>query len=55
MDDASTTLGSTGEGGYRNLNLVPIIDDYANSPWDTRQRVTVNGLYDLPFGVGRAL
>jgi hypothetical protein len=54
MDDAPTTLGSTGEGGYRNTNLVPILQDYANSPWDTRQRLTFNGLYDLPFGMGRA-
>jgi hypothetical protein len=54
MDDAPSALGATGDGGYRNTNLVPIIDDYANSPWDTRQRFTLNGLYQLPFGVGRA-
>lgn len=54
MDDAPSALGSTGEGGYRNTNLIPIIDDFANSPWDTRQRFTFNGLYELPFGVGRA-
>jgi hypothetical protein len=53
MDDAPTALGSTGDGGYRNTNLVPIIQDFANSPWDTRHRVTLNGLYRLPFGVGR--
>ncbi len=54
MDDAPSALGSTGEGGYRNPNLIPIIDDFADSPWDTRQRFTFNGLYELPFGVGRA-
>jgi hypothetical protein len=53
MDDAPSALGSTGEGGYRNTNLVPIIDDFANSPWDTRHRFTFNGLYDLPIGAGR--
>ena len=53
LDDSPSALGSTGDGGYRNTNLVPIIDDYANSPWDTRQRFTFNGLYELPFGVGR--
>lgn len=54
MDDAPGALGSTGDGGYRATNLVPIIDDFANSPWDTRNRFTFNGLYELPFGVGRA-
>jgi hypothetical protein len=54
MDDAPTALGATGDGGYRNTNLVPILQDFANSPWDTRQRFTLNGLYELPFGRGRA-
>lgn len=53
MDDAPSALGATGDGGYRNTNLVPIINDYANSPWDTRSRFTFNGLYQLPFGFGR--
>jgi Carboxypeptidase regulatory-like domain len=52
MDDAPSALGSTGDNGYRNTALVPIIDDYANSPWDTRQRFTFNGFYELPFGMG---
>lgn len=54
MDDAPSALGSSGEGGYSNPNLVPIIDNFADSPWDTRQRFTFNGLYELPFGTGRA-
>jgi len=54
LDDAPTPLGSTGDAGYRNTNLVPIRDDYSNSAWDTRQRFTFNGYYDLPFGKGRA-
>ncbi len=53
LDDAPTPLGSTGDGGYRNTNLLPIRYDYSNSPWDTQHRVTVNGYYDLPFGKGR--
>lgn len=54
LDDAPTPLGSTGDGGYRNSNLVPIREDYSNSPFDTRHRFTFNGLYELPFGKGRA-
>jgi hypothetical protein len=53
LDDAPTPLGSTGDAGYRNTNLIPIREDYSNSPWDTRQRFTFNGYYELPFGKGR--
>ncbi|WP_308419059.1 TonB-dependent receptor [Silvibacterium dinghuense] len=53
LDDAPTPLGSTGDGGYRNTNLLPIIYDYSNSAWDTRQRFTFNTYYELPFGKGR--
>jgi len=53
LDDAPTPLGSTGDPGYRNTNLVPIRDDYADSPFDVRHRVTFNGNYELPFGRGR--
>ena len=54
LDDAPTPLGSTGDGGYRNTNLLPIRYDYSNSAWDTRHRFTFNGYYELPFGRGRA-
>ena len=54
LDDAPTPLGSNGDGGYRNPNLLPIHYDYSNSPFDIRNRVTFNGLYELPYGVGRA-
>lgn len=54
LDDAPTPLGSNGDAGYRNNNLLPIHYDYSNSPWDVRNRVTFNGLYQLPYGVGRA-
>lgn len=53
LDDAPTPLGSTGDGGYRNTNLVPIREDYSNSPFDVRQRLTFNAYYELPFGKGR--
>ncbi|MFT4113792.1 carboxypeptidase regulatory-like domain-containing protein [Silvibacterium sp.] len=53
LDDAPTPLGSTGDGGYRNSNLLPIGYDYSNSAWDTRHRFTVNVYYEVPFGKGR--
>jgi hypothetical protein len=53
LDDAPTPLGSTGDSGYRNTNLIPLEADYASSPFDYRQRVTVNAFYELPFGKGR--
>ena len=53
LDDAPTPLGSTNDSGYRGTNVVPIGDDYANSPFDVRQRFTINGNYQLPFGRGQ--
>ena len=53
LDDAPTPLGSTGDGGFRETNLIPIKLDYSNSPFDTRQRFTFNALYQVPFGIGR--
>ncbi len=53
LDDAPTPLGSNADGGYRNPNLVGIGADYSNSPWDTRHRLTFNGTYELPVGVGK--
>jgi hypothetical protein len=53
LDDAPTPLGVTGDGGYRQTNLLSEHDDYSNSGFDTRHRVTVNGYYDLPFGNGK--
>jgi hypothetical protein len=54
LDDVDTPLGSSGDSGPVEYNLVPISHDYSQSPWDTRQRFTFNGLYELPFGRGRA-
>lgn len=53
LDDAPTPLGSTGDPGYRDTALVPIRDDYGNSPFDVRHRFTLNGNYVLPFGRGQ--
>jgi hypothetical protein len=49
MDDASQPLGGN---GYRGVNLIGLSSDYSNSQADTRQRVTFNGDYALPFGKG---
>ena len=55
LDDAPTPLGSNGDNGYPNTNVQPIRYQYSNSPFDTRQRFTFNGHYELPFGHGRRL
>lgn len=52
MDDSTEPLG--GDIGYRNYNMIPIQDEYTNSSWDTRQRFTLNGYYQIPFGAGTA-
>ena len=54
LDDAPENLGSSNDSGYRNTNLIGIANDYSNSPFDVRHRVTFNGYYDLPFGHGRS-
>lgn len=54
LDDANTPLGSSGDNGQQNYNLIPIKMDYSNSAFDTRHRFTFNSLYQLPFGKGRA-
>ena len=53
LDDAPTPLGTTGDGGFRQSNLIPIKMDYSNTGFDTRQRFTLNTLYEVPFGIGR--
>jgi hypothetical protein len=53
LDDAVTPLGTTGDGGYRQSSLIPIKMDYSNTGFDTRQRLTFNAYYDVPFGRGR--
>ena len=53
LDDAPTPLGTTGDWGYRQNNLIPIKMDYSNTGFDTRHRITLNAYYDVPFGAGR--
>jgi len=53
LDDTPSPLGTTGGGGFRNTNLLPVQYDYSNSAFDVRNRVTFNGYYDLPFGKNR--
>lgn len=40
--------------GFRALNMIGMRPDYTNSSSDVRHRVVFNGLYELPFGTGRA-
>ncbi len=53
LDDASDAGGNFGAVGDRNLALIPFIDEFTNSSFDVRHRVTVNANYELPFGKGK--
>jgi hypothetical protein len=53
LDNADTPLGSTGDQGTRSLNILGLGADYGPSGFDVRQRFTINGNYELPFGRGR--
>jgi Carboxypeptidase regulatory-like domain/TonB-dependent Receptor Plug Domain/TonB dependent receptor len=52
LDNSVDPLG--GGVSYRDTGLIPIGDEYTQSNYDVRQRVTFNGGYELPFGRGRA-
>jgi hypothetical protein len=54
LDDTSDAGGLSSGIGDRNLALLPPITEYTNSVYDVRNRVTLNGNYQLPFGKGRA-
>jgi hypothetical protein len=54
LDDGNTPLGSSGDAGQQNYNLIPIKNDWSQSAFDTRQRFTFNALYEFPFGKGKA-
>jgi hypothetical protein len=51
-DDASNP-GIGGGPPLRNSYLIPLKDEFTNANYDVRQRVSLNGMYDLPFGKGR--
>jgi hypothetical protein len=53
FDDSTTPGGIEGGIGARDTNLIPLRMELTPSSFDVRQRVTVNGFYDLPFGKGR--
>ena len=53
MSDASDPLGG-GISGYRDINIIPMREEMQNSDSDTRNRVTFNGFYKLPFGRGES-
>jgi hypothetical protein len=52
-EDDAQNPGIGGGPSYRNTNLIPLKYEMTNSNYDTRHRVTLNGLYDLPFGKGK--
>jgi hypothetical protein len=52
-EDDAANPGIGGGPPYRNTNLIPLRAEFTNANYDTRHRVTVNGLYQLPFGKGR--
>jgi hypothetical protein len=53
LDNGVTGLSQNPQKYIRNYLLIPLRDEYTNSGWDTRHRITFSGLYDLPFGKGR--
>lgn len=53
LDTATDAAGLESGVGGRDPRLIPVRDEYTNSAWDQRHRLTFNGNYDLPFGVGR--
>jgi Carboxypeptidase regulatory-like domain/TonB dependent receptor len=54
LDDASDAGGLFTAIGDRQPALIPYIDELTNSVFDIRNRFTINGNYELPFGPGRA-
>lgn len=53
LDDASDAGGLFSAIGNRQPALIPYIDELTNSVFDIRNRFTLNGSYELPFGRGR--
>jgi hypothetical protein len=54
LDDASDAGGLFTAIGNRQPALIPYIDELTNSVFDIRNRFTINGNYELPFGKGKA-
>jgi hypothetical protein len=53
LDDASDAGGLFTAIGDRNQALIPFRDELTNSVFDVRNRFTLNGNYELPFGHGK--
>jgi hypothetical protein len=53
LDDASGLQTGGGFGGLFIQNPIRQHDWYANSDFDVRHLINVNGIWDLPFGRGR--
>jgi hypothetical protein len=53
MDSGSNAGIGGGPGNFRNTQIIPEKDEFTNAVFDVRQRVTLNGFYELPFGKGR--
>ncbi|SFS13678.1 TonB-dependent Receptor Plug Domain [Granulicella pectinivorans] len=53
MDNANTPLGSSNDQGTRSVNILGLGADYGPSGFDVKQRFTINGNYQLPFGKGQ--
>jgi hypothetical protein len=53
LDDSFGPIGQAQQGGYRNPNLLGFRYDYGNCTQDVRNRITLTGQYDLPFGHGK--
>ena len=54
LTDDSDPGGLQTAVGDRDMALIPYSQEWTNSPYDVRHRVTLNGNYQLPFGKGRA-
>jgi hypothetical protein len=52
-EDDAANPGIGGGPPDRNTNLIPLREEMTNANYDTRHRVTLTGLYELPFGTGR--
>jgi hypothetical protein len=52
-EDDAQNPGIGGGPPYRNTNIIPLKAEFTNANFDTRQRITLNGSYELPFGKGQ--
>lgn len=53
FDNAQSDLADNQDYGYRAPGILPISAEMRNSAFDVRNRFSLNGNYQLPFGYGR--